>query len=86
MELREFGLVDYWTVKYQPDPRPCLDKKNKHPLKSLTLSELSGVFIVLFIGFLVSFLVFIGEQIVFRRFPLGPPRGDQRRTSALNKQ
>lgn len=68
MQLHQVGLVDFWTAKSQPDPHQCLAKGKKHALKSLTLSDLSGVFVLLLLGVFVSLLVFTGEQIVFHRF------------------
>ena len=74
-ELRDFGLLDFWAKRFQPDLRQCLDEAGKimQPKKStgrkdslsrLSIKNLTGAFVVLAVGYLVSFLVFLAEKIV----------------------
>jgi hypothetical protein len=70
------GLVDYWDVWFRPMPPQCqeniqtnkpinrksLEMHDKKP--ALTLTNLTGAFIVLLFGFSLSFLVFLCEQII----------------------
>lgn len=65
MEMREKGLLDEWASRSQPNARQCLVKNNKHIVKNLSLKDISGAFVVLSFGIFVSFLVFIGERILF---------------------
>jgi hypothetical protein len=65
------GLLDIWTRWYQPDVRQCLDKANKimqlKPSKNnppqLSLTNLTGAFVVLLVGYLVTFAAFISEHL-----------------------
>ena len=72
--MQDFGLSNYWIDRYQPDIHVCLDaaedqskKKSKKektkPLTRLTLGNLSGAFILLSVGYLISLLSFITEKI-----------------------
>lgn len=76
MSMREMGLVGLWERWHEPDVRPCFPKshhnnkktktkktKKKKTLVRLTLTNLNGAFVVLAIGYLLSFLVFIREKI-----------------------
>lgn len=65
------GLLDIWTQWYQPDVRQCLDKADKimqsKPSKNnppqLSLKNLTGAFVVLVVGYLVTFLAFVSEHL-----------------------
>ena len=64
--LMEMGLMDYWIKKYTPRIDQCLlnNRKSTNPRQSsLDLRSLSSAFAVLGIGFAISFLVFLLEQI-----------------------
>ena len=61
--MREAGLIDEWNKKYNPDTRQCLDKNKKRNVKRLGLQNLSGAFVVLVAGSLVSLFVFMGEKM-----------------------
>ena len=71
MSMREMGLVGLWERWHEPDVRPCFPKshhnkkkkKKKKTLVRLTLTNLNGAFVLLAIGYLLSFLVFIREKI-----------------------
>ncbi len=71
------GLIDYWDLWFRPMPLQCLDNiksvykpqnsktlkmKNRPP--ALTLKNLTGAFIVLLLGFSLSFLAFLCERII----------------------
>lgn len=71
------GIIDHWDLWFRPMPLQCqgniksvdkpkssktLKMKNRPP--ALSLKNLTGAFIVLLIGFSLSFLAFLCEQIV----------------------
>nr|CAH0101813.1 unnamed protein product [Daphnia galeata] len=71
MELGQSGLLDYWEILFRPMPRQCQGKiqrgykspeNNQHP--PLSLKNLTGAFIILSIGFSLSILAFLVEQII----------------------
>ncbi|EFX87003.1 hypothetical protein DAPPUDRAFT_312492 [Daphnia pulex] len=77
LELMQTGIIDYWDLWFRPMPLQCLDNiksvykppnsktlkmKNRPP--ALTLKNLTGAFIVLSLGFSLSFLAFLCEQII----------------------
>ncbi|EFX82331.1 hypothetical protein DAPPUDRAFT_101737 [Daphnia pulex] len=70
LELQEIGLVNYWDLWFRPMPRQCMETiksgyttpTNKHT--PLSLKNLTGAFIVLLVGFTLSLLAFLCEQIV----------------------
>ena len=72
--MEQAGLIDYWWRQYSPaDPTPCLasnyHKKRKgegEDRKRLTLKSLSGAFIILIAGYILSVLVFIIERSIWR--------------------
>jgi|688.fasta_scaffold418678_1 ionotropic glutamate receptor len=74
--MRAIGLIDIWTRWYQPDVRQCLNEADKitktAPKREpprLSRKNLTGAFVVLLIGYLVSFLVFLVENIFGHRNP-----------------
>jgi ionotropic glutamate receptor len=69
--MRAAGLMDIWTQWYQPDIQKCLTEKDKITKKvsrkespRLSLKNLTGAFVVLLIGYLVSFVAFLAENIM----------------------
>ena len=73
MILREAGLLDHWMRVVRPDVRRCLAKaKEKYKsspesaFTALSLTNLNGAFVILGIGYVAAFFVFIGEKIIFR--------------------
>ena len=79
IELNSFGLVDHWIKSIQANPRHCLNavtqKRSENP--RLFLTNLTGAFVVLAIGYVLSFLVFCGEclmQVNFRSFCFRKPQ------------
>jgi hypothetical protein len=75
LELFETGLISLWSNWFEPNARPCWNnnndnrnaKSNKKPLVRLSLTNLTGAFVVLAVGFLVSTLAFLIERIVYQR-------------------
>ena len=60
------GLFEFWLKQYSDDPTYCLTKiqwqmKEKSGKRRLTLNNLSGAFLVLFIGYVLSIIAFILE-------------------------
>ena len=60
------GLLEFWLKQYSDDPTYCLTKiqrqmKEKSGKRRLTLNNLSGAFLVLFIGYVLSIIAFILE-------------------------
>lgn len=77
MELHGAGLIDLWT-RWDTDKRrnvmKCLNESDKRQQKKMssnqtkiTLKNFTGAFYVLIAGYVVSFVVFIGEKIYFKR-------------------
>jgi hypothetical protein len=63
--------MDIWTQWYQPDIRQCRaeeDKITKNVSKNapprLSLKNLTGAFVVLLIGYLISLVAFLAENIM----------------------
>ena len=60
------GMLEFWLKQYSDDPTYCLTKiqrqmKEKSGKRRLTLNNLSGAFLVLFIGYVLSIIAFILE-------------------------
>ncbi|EFX82354.1 hypothetical protein DAPPUDRAFT_241432 [Daphnia pulex] len=69
LELQQTGIIEYWDLWFRPMPPQCNGKPpigNKTPNKnsSLSLKNLTGAFIVIGVGLGLSFLAFLGENIV----------------------
>jgi ionotropic glutamate receptor len=71
--MRDFGLLDFWAKWYQPDVRQCLEKadnimqlkkSSKKDSTRLSLKNLTGAFVILIVGYLVSFVAFLAEKIL----------------------
>ncbi|XP_046449165.1 ionotropic receptor 93a-like [Daphnia pulex] len=85
LELQEMGLIKYWDLWFRPMPRQCMETiksgyttpTNKHT--HLSLKNLTGAFIVLLVGFFLSLLAFLCEQIV------SIPERHRRRRSKLQQ-
>lgn len=64
------GLIKHWDLWFRPMPRQCMETiksgyttpTNKHT--PLSLKNLTGAFIVLLVGFTLSLLAFLCEQVV----------------------
>ncbi len=79
LEIMQAGLLDYWEERFRPIPPQCQGnikscnppdskalKMKDHP-PALTLKNLTGAFIVLLLGFSLSFLAFLCESIISHR-------------------
>ena len=67
------GLMDNWELHFRPIPDRCLGKikrvknsprKDEAKTARLTLRNLMGAFIVLLIGYVLSVVAYIGENVV----------------------
>ena len=68
MRMREVGLNAKWERDRMPDAHQCVDvKKDSDPsgIKSIPIQGLSGAFLVLAIGYVASFGVFLCEKFRF---------------------
>lgn len=70
--MRQAGLVVHWLKMFRADAGRCVAKAKEitsfSPETSfapLTLTNLHGAFVVLAVGYLAAFLVFIAEKIWF---------------------
>lgn len=76
MELHQAGLIDMWTKRELQKRRNvtyCLNeahnrqqRKITNNLKKITLKNFSGAFYVLIIGYVLSLICFIGENVYFK--------------------
>lgn len=65
--MRESGLLYYWTNIFIPPPTECLNSYRQKPDRPrLTMRNLTCAFIILAIGYPVSLIVFILENILGR--------------------
>ena len=74
--MAETGLLANWTRRYVSDSGPCYKRNKKrtsssskfkeHKPARMTLTNLSGAFVLLSVGIVASIFVFIGELIMFR--------------------
>ena len=70
-ELIEYGILNYWETWFRPIPPQCTPnvkgqaekEGNRSELSRLSLKNLTGAFVVFFIGIGLSFVVFIYEHI-----------------------
>ena len=71
LEIREIGLNFYWDLWYPPVSHHCMENMRKDNIRSsesnkppsLTLKNLTGAFIILFVGIGLSLCAFIYEHI-----------------------
>jgi hypothetical protein len=67
MEFQQAGLFDHWESGFNPMPPQCLattksgNQKQETKPSVIKLSNLTGAFAVLLIGFSASFLIFLFE-------------------------
>ena len=70
--MREAGLIYYWMKSTRPNVGRCLEEaKEKYSsspktFSPLSLKNLEGAFVILAIGYVAAFFVFIGEKMMFR--------------------
>ena len=80
------GLFEFWLKQYSDDPTYCFTKiqwqmKEKSGKRRLTLNNLSGAFLVLIIGYVLSIISFIIEFCIARR----QRRYKNKKTESLRK-
>ena len=80
------GLFEFWLKQYSDDPTYCLTKiqrqmKEKSGKRRLTLNNLSGAFLVLVIGYVLSIIAFIVELYTAR----GQRRIKSKKSESLGK-
>jgi hypothetical protein len=70
LALQQTGILDHWDSWFRPLPPQCNANNRKQSKKTgtvrnaaLSLKNLTGAFVVLLIGFSLSFLVFLVERI-----------------------
>ena len=69
LALQQTGIIDHWDSWFRPLPPQCKANIRKQSKKTgtkhvaLSLKNLTGAFVVLLIGFSLSFLVFLVERI-----------------------
>ena len=69
LELEEKGLTSYWLTWFRRIPPKCLEntkrvhKKQSYYNPRLSLQNLTGAFVILFIGYIVALMAFIGENV-----------------------
>lgn len=61
-QLIESGCFEHWKNLYQPNP--FMLKKTEEPSKPLTLDMMSSMAYILFGGWILAIIVFIGEKII----------------------
>lgn len=70
LALQQTGIIDHWDSWFRPMPRQCLANIKKGAKKletkhsAISLKNLTGAFVVLSIGFSLSFLAFLVELII----------------------
>ena len=67
LRMIEVGLMKKWTDQYQPKPYQCLNSNKKDqsgPPPRLSLDNLLGAFLILLLGYVISFLLFFGETFL----------------------
>ncbi len=65
MEMYQTGLISYWQKQFsRKDVSMCLlqGKNKSKKLRRLNLRDLTGVFLILGIGSVVSLLAFLAEK------------------------
>jgi hypothetical protein len=69
------GLISLWQTWFEPNTRPCLNDKNdnrnvkkkeKKQLTRISLANLTGAFVLLAVGCMISVFVFLMEKVVAR--------------------
>ncbi len=69
--MADWGLVDYWVKKTKPQKEGCSPdgrkafSKARDDRKILSLNDLSGPFILLVTGSILSFFVFLLEKFCY---------------------
>jgi len=65
------GMLNFWRKQFAADPSRCLNNKNSYAKKEgkkprLSIIHLSGAFVLLVAGFIISGITFIFEHVLFQ--------------------
>ena len=65
LRLTDMGLILLWQRWYMPTPSKCvkLNQEEKKPPR-LSIGHLSSAFVILFVGYALSLLVYLTEKIL----------------------
>jgi hypothetical protein len=63
IRMQETGLLDLWMKKIQPDVRRCTMVEKDAPVANLSLLDMTGVFVILGIGYALAFVVLTMENV-----------------------
>ena len=65
--MREAGLLKQWSKEFAVDVHQCLDhhkkKQDANHAPALTLKSLTGSFVILCLGYTLSFIVLLSEKV-----------------------
>ena len=86
MKIEQSGLAAKWWKDYGNDPSYCLGKIKKHMKNDdrttdkhrLSLKDLSGAFLILIVGYVVSIITFIFERLMKPSSTASRERKDRR--------
>ncbi|XP_050324528.1 uncharacterized protein LOC126755854 [Bactrocera neohumeralis] len=67
MELQESGLVNYWLANVKPAAKFQLSDETVMTQLPLSLAHFTLGFYILFVGWLLAVVAFVGEWIIWRR-------------------
>lgn len=59
--MLQAGFLDLWMRRFKPDVSQCVGRHRGYI--KLTLMDLTGAFVLLFVGYVVSFLVYTFEKL-----------------------
>ncbi|XP_046657357.1 uncharacterized protein LOC124350615 isoform X2 [Daphnia pulicaria] len=86
MELHQAGLIDFWTqreLQKRKHITHCVNEANKVQMQKvsdsktkITLNNFSGAFYILLVGYIISFIFFVSENVYLRitKYKRGHPR------------
>jgi hypothetical protein len=86
MELHQAGLIDFWTqreLQKRKHITHCVNEANKVQMQKvsdsktkITLNNFSGAFYILLVGYIISFIFFVSENVYLRitKHKRGHPR------------
>lgn len=64
LELDSFGLTGFWRAQFSKMATACVSAEEPLRMRKLSISHLSGTFVVLAIGFSLGLLTFLIELII----------------------
>lgn len=66
LRFQQSGLTGFWESWYVPTSKRCTEINRRDKIPRLTIGHLSSAFVILFIGYVFSLLVFFFEKLKFR--------------------